>query len=123
MRHTPPDLSWKNKEQITLWTSQMDEWHRQNPKVFMQDNTVRFGLLIFSFAIFLTVAMSWNGIKISPMGEIVGAIFGYFGHLGKEDAQKKWESKRAIFAKNLQDFIRTNKVTSIKIKLLDFPNN
>jgi len=104
MKHIPPDSSWNDEAQLKLWRSQMDEWHKQNPKAFMQENASGFGFEIF------------------PMPEILGAIFGYFAYQDKDDAQRKWNQRKETFAKNAQDFIRTNRVTVVKVPLLEFPH-
>ena len=120
MKHIPPDLSWKDEAQLKLWQSQMDEWYKQNPKTFMQDSAVGFGFLIFGGGVLVSVTLAWNGFNISPVPEIIAAVFGYFGCQETESQSRGWERRRETFAKKAQDFIRTNKVTSIKVKLLEF---
>jgi len=120
LKHIPPDTNWKNKAQLKLWQNQMDEWERQNPKTFMQDNPMGFSFLILGIGIVSSITLSWNGFNIFPIPEILGALFGYFGYQEKEVSQNRWSGKRNAFAKNAQDFIRQNKVIKIKVRLLDF---
>ena len=122
MKHIPPDSSWNDEAQLKLWRSQMDEWHKQNPKAFMQENASGFGFLIFAVGVITSIALGWNGFEIFPMPEILGAIFGYFAYQDKDDAQRKWNQRKETFAKNAQDFIRTNRVTVVKVPLLEFPH-
>ena len=39
------------------------------------------------------MTLARNGVKLFPVPEIIGGIFGYFGYQDKEDHQRAWSTR------------------------------